>query len=87
MKTLLTSVIFLGLSSALFANAAVTPSSQAQPTHSNVTQAPTVQPDSSLQLKAQIPYPDPNSPYPPYLTAQIPYPDPNSPYPPYLTAV
>jgi hypothetical protein len=87
MKALLTSVIFLGLSSALFANVAVTPSSsQAGPAHRSVSQAQPAQADSSLQLKAQIPYPDPNSPYPPMLTAQIPYPDPNSPYPPMLTA-
>jgi hypothetical protein len=83
MKALLTSVIFLGLSSALFANVAATPSpSQAGPTHQSVTQAPKALADSPHRLTAQIPYPDPNSPYPPMLTAQIPYPDPNSPYPP-----
>jgi hypothetical protein len=83
MKTLLASVIFLGLSSALFANVAAMPSpSHAGPVNRNAAQAPAMHANSPLQLKAQIPIPDPNSPYPPMLKAQIPIPDPNSPYPP-----
>jgi len=31
-----------------------------------------------------IPYPDPESPYPPSIFLPIPYPDPESPYPPTL---
>jgi hypothetical protein len=89
MKLLFASVICLGLSSALFANVAVVPSlSHVTPTQRSMVKASPVISYISfpMQLKAQIPYPDPNSPYPPMLKAQIPYPDPNSPYPPMLKA-
>ena len=76
MKALLTSVIFLGLSSALFANVAATPSSLASWTDTPECYAGTTGSGRfAASVDSAYSVSDPNSPYPTMMTKKIPYPE------------